>query len=351
MEYSDIFLILTGSAGLLHGFLFAVYLLFLKKKKSLTNNLLGLVLIFMGFRIGKSILLYFKHDLEPFLICIGLAFILLIGPFLRWYFKGMTNANFKLTKIHISEIIPFAIVFGLSFLIAKYWFDDENKMAIIIFGSILIFSYLHLLAYIFLCYRTLRIAKRTFHKNSYTKSQKSIFNWLNLLVISSFIIWISYFLNIIENTVPYIIGPILYSLVVYFLTFKAFQLNITDNSGDAFNTNDDIVLFEKISKLIIEEEKYLDTDISLAYLSKLVGATTQKTSEVINEYSNGNYNDFINFHRVQKAKEFLKSLEGEKLTIASVAFDVGFNSLSSFNAAFKKFEGVTPSIYKKNNTL
>ncbi|CAL2084875.1 helix-turn-helix domain-containing protein [Tenacibaculum sp. 190524A05c] len=351
MNYSDIFLIILSSAGLLHGVLFAFYLLFFKKKKTITNTLLGFVLIFMAFRIGKSILLNFSHDLEPIFICIGLAFILLIGPFLRWYFKGMTTANFKLLKIHIPEIIPFVIVFGLSFLIAEYWLQPDNKVAIIIFGSVLIFSYLHFLVYIFLCYRILRKSKRSIDNSNYTKSQKSILNWLTLLIVSSLVIWVSYFLNIIENSVPYIIGPILYSIVIYFLTFKAFQLNITEVSGSAFKKNDDHALFERISNLVIKEELYLESDISLAKLSKLIGVTAQKTSEVINEYSIGNFNDFINYNRVQKAKEILSSEQGQNYTIASVAFDVGFNSLSSFNASFKKFEGITPSIFKKNSVL
>lgn len=81
MNFLDILLIILSSAGLLHGVLFAIYLFFFKKKKTLANLLLGLILIFMAFRVGKSVLLYFGNYLEPTLIFAGLAFILLIGPF------------------------------------------------------------------------------------------------------------------------------------------------------------------------------------------------------------------------------------------------------------------------------
>ena len=43
----------------------------------------------------------------------------------------------------------------------------------------------------------------------------------------------------------------------------------------------------------------------------------------------------------------LSDVENEKFKIASIAYDTGFSSLSSFNSAFKKFEGKTPSSIRK----
>jgi len=51
---------------------------------------------------------------------------------------------------------------------------------------------------------------------------------------------------------------------------------------------------------------------------------------------------------MQDAKTLLVNTESEKFTISSIAFDSGFNSLSSFNSAFKKFEGITPSMFRKS---
>jgi AraC-like DNA-binding protein len=79
----------------------------------------------------------------------------------------------------------------------------------------------------------------------------------------------------------------------------------------------------------------------------LIGQSTQKTSSVINQYAKRNFNDFINYYRIQDAKKMLSSTESKKFTISSIAFDTGFSSLSSFNSAFKKFEGKTPSSYRK----
>jgi len=48
---------------------------------------------------------------------------------------------------------------------------------------------------------------------------------------------------------------------------------------------------------------------------------------------------------MQDAKTLLVNTESEKFTISSIAFDSGFNSLSSFNSAFKKFEGINNTFY------
>ncbi len=347
MNFLEILLIIVSSAGLLHGVLFAFYLCFFKKKKTVTSLLLGLILIFMAFRIGKSVMMNFGDDLEPVFIFVGLATMLFIGPLLRWYVLGMTRPDFKLPKKYIAELIPFLFIFVSSLFITKEWFEDNNKMAIILFSSVLIFIYLHFAFYIFLSWITVRNVKKNYQKEIQTKSQKAILAWLYLLIIGFVIIWISYALNILDDEVPYIIGPIMYSFAIYFLSYKAFQLKATEIDGEAFKENDNTALFDEISKLIIDEKLYLEPDLSLTKLGKLIGQSTQKTSSVINQYAKRNFNDFINYYRIQDAKNMLSNTESEKFTISSIAYDTGFSSLSSFNSAFKKFEGITPSSYRK----
>jgi hypothetical protein len=244
LSFLDILLIIVSSAGLLHGVLFAFFLFFFKKKKTLTNLLLGLILIFMAFRIGKSVMMNFGDNLEPTFIFAGLALLLLIGPFLRWYILGMTRPNFKLPKNHLAEIIPFSLVFLMSLFINKELFEN-NKVVLLILGSVLLLIYFHFAFYILISWRILKNVKKNYMKEAQSKSQKSIFEWLYFLIIGFVIIWFSYFLNILDDEVPYVIGPIVYSLAVYFLSYKAFQLKATEIDGEVFKENDNTVLFEK----------------------------------------------------------------------------------------------------------
>ncbi len=350
MRFVDILLIILSSAGLLHGILFAFYLCFIKKKLKVSNLLLAGMLLFMAFRIGKSVLLNFGNDLEPTFIFIGLAFLLLIGPLLKEYVIVMTRVNYKIPHYFYLEFIPFLVVFIMSFFITKNWFESSNtnKEVIILFGSTLIFIYLHFAFYIYIARRIFKKVKKKYQEKSTTKSIKSIFAWLYILLIGFSLIWISYILNIIEDTVPYIVGPIVYSIIIYFLSYKAYVLKVTDLDGDVFKENDDTSLFKRISDLVINDTLYLEPDISLARLSKLLGTSPQKVSKTINQYAHQNFNDFINYYRIQEAKQQLVDDTKKNFTISSIAFDTGFSSLSSFNSAFKKFEAMTPSAYRKS---
>ncbi|MEC3908117.1 helix-turn-helix domain-containing protein [Tamlana sp. 2201CG12-4] len=346
MRFLDIVLIIISSAGLLHGVLFALYLIVFKKKKGLSSLLLGLILIFMAFRIGKSVMLNFGDGLEPVFIFIGLAFLLIIGPLLRWYVLSMTRPDFKLPRYYLLELAPFILFFMASLFVTKDWYSN-SKWVIIIFSSGLIFIYLHFATYIAMAWRIFRLAKKKHQKAPMTKSQKAVFNWLKPLLIGFVVIWWSYVLNILDEAVPYVIGPIMYSLVIYYLSYKAFQLKATDMDGHVFKPNNDHQLFEALSKLMVDNKLYLEPDLSLTKLSKMLGKSTQQISLVINQCAQRNFNDYINYYRIQDAKALLSDPENEKYTISSIAFDMGFSSLSSFNTAFKKFEGTTPSAYRK----
>ncbi|MBQ4819482.1 helix-turn-helix domain-containing protein [Aquimarina sp. MMG016] len=302
----------------------------------------------MGLRIGKSVMLNFGNDLEPLFIFVGLSFMLAIGPLLKWYVVGMTKVNFRLPRYYFLELVPFCILFLMSLFVTKNWFESNDKEVIIVFAGFLIFIYLHFVFYIFLAGRIVKKIKKIYPKSSQTKSQSTVLSWLQLLIIGFILIWISYFLNIIDNAVPYITGPMMYSVVIYFLSFKAFQLKITEIDGNVFKKNENTELFHQLVQRIVGDKLYLDANVSLSSLSKLIHKSTQKTSEIINQNAKQNFNDFINHFRIKEAKKML--LGNKNHTISAIAFDAGFNSLSSFNSAFKKFEGTTPSLYR-NNTL
>ena len=69
-------------------------------------------------------------------------------------------------------------------------------------------------------------------------------------------------------------------------------------------------------------------------------------SQVINAHTGLNFYDFISQYRIEEAKKILSEPFTNK-TVLEVLYEVGFNSKSSFNTAFKKFTGVTPTHYKK----
>jgi YesN/AraC family two-component response regulator len=140
---------------------------------------------------------------------------------------------------------------------------------------------------------------------------------------------------------------------VYTITFLAisrrYLQNINTVKYQTINVTDEEVddVFRSVETLMQQGRLYLEPDISLANLSKQLKISAQKLSFVINTRAGSNFNEYINKFRVKNAIEILKNPGSKDLTIASIGYDSGFNSLSSFNVAFKKFTGVTPSEYRK----
>jgi len=95
------------------------------------------------------------------------------------------------------------------------------------------------------------------------------------------------------------------------------------------------------------EEPYLESELYLAALTDKVYVSTHKLSQVINEYLNKNFFDFVNEYRIERVKEFLSNPEYNQLKIVSLAYDSGFSSKSTFYNTFKKSEGITPAEYRK----
>jgi AraC-like DNA-binding protein len=65
-------------------------------------------------------------------------------------------------------------------------------------------------------------------------------------------------------------------------------------------------------------------------------------SKMINQGFNLNFNDFINYYRIEAVKEKIKNGEQKTQTLLGIAYDCGFNSKATFNRAFKKATNQSP---------
>jgi AraC-like DNA-binding protein len=120
--------------------------------------------------------------------------------------------------------------------------------------------------------------------------------------------------------------------------------NYTDSQLELFK-----VLKDKLVLYMEEEKPYLDQDLSILKLAKDLGTNTKYLSHVINTEFNQNFINYINEFRISDVKE--KLLAGNlNLTIEAIAQNAGFKSKSSFNAAFKKSTGSTPSNFMQKNS-
>jgi len=91
------------------------------------------------------------------------------------------------------------------------------------------------------------------------------------------------------------------------------------------------------------EKPYLQPDLTIQKLSQMVSIPHHYLSQVINTRFNKIFFDFINDYRIEEAvRKLANPVECQK-SIPQIAKEVGFNSQSAFNRAFKKNTQKTPS--------
>jgi AraC-like DNA-binding protein len=107
----------------------------------------------------------------------------------------------------------------------------------------------------------------------------------------------------------------------------------------------------RLSQYMESEKPYLDPNITLINLSRKVLIPHRSLSEIINNTLGQNYYDFINTYRIKESQRLLSDTATQRKTILEILYEVGFNTKSSFNQAFKKHTGTTPTEYKRQRLM
>lgn len=102
-----------------------------------------------------------------------------------------------------------------------------------------------------------------------------------------------------------------------------------------------------ISVVLETEKPFLKSNFTIENLSSRLNISRTYISQVINEKFNMNFNNLINEYRVKEVIRLMNEDSTKTFTLEAIGLSVGFGSKSSFNAAFKKYTGTTPSVFLK----
>lgn len=108
-------------------------------------------------------------------------------------------------------------------------------------------------------------------------------------------------------------------------------------------TERDLRLAENVKRALKEEKVYREMELSREGLAKKLAVTENQLSRVINKCFSRNFSTLINSCRIEEARERLVK---ESTPVTTIAFEVGFNSIPSFNRVFKQMTGSSPSEYR-----
>jgi AraC-like DNA-binding protein len=324
--------------GVLQSLLLGLY--FLSNARHDKSNLfLGLGLVLIGVRAAKSTLFIFGADVSEIVFNVGFAAHAAIGPALLLYVRSLRKDK-TWTASSIFHFIPSTaiIIFSLQLTLDNFWYMGG-------YGTLLYYTILYIGLYTLEFY--------VGYKHCVLKTRGSV-SWIIVLLGTVSFFQLAYFSNYILSITPYTTAPVFYSVALYFITFAVLRNKVEINAepkGKYQNLRITDELLNDFKGRILStmetQRPYLDTNFTLQKLSALTEIPQHQLSHTFSAAFNQNFTNFINSYRIEESKRILCDPSKEYLSIAGVAYECGFNSLSSFNVSFKKNNGVTPSVFKK----
>lgn len=283
----------------------------------------------------------------------------LIGPLLFLYIKSISTKDFRFTPKHLLHLLPFLSVLIIDLINRRNFpLSPYNRIHYLIYCVEISVILAQFLVYLIVSLNFARKLLKQDIPGKLSKDNPDPFYIRNIVFIISFI-WIIYTLYCIQTYFRLylptrVIEAIYYSFLSYLILYfelRGQRITSANNyatryKSSALMAEDAIKYKEMILGYVGKNASYKDHDITLGKFSKSISLTPHVVSQVINEQLSCNFNDFINSYRVEEAKKMLSDPKMKNITVASIAYDCGFNTLSAFNTAFKKFAGLTPSQFR-----
>ncbi len=355
----NIWVIICGAIIVL-GF-FASFILWIRKENKVSNRLLSLLLLCFSLwmiHTFYSVTGIFGQNPDFYFRPIYYSFA--FGPLIYLYVRSITNGEFRLKPIHIIHFIPVIIQAGLYFFLFIQDYEYRNW-----YWQTIHFPYTYRIefdgTFVSLAIYTvvslfLITSYQKWVKEHFSEASKIILNWLKIILSLFLVLCFVWLIEVILRdiyTKYYDYTIMVMGLLTLILAYIG--VSQTNMSHIHFEKEEKQVvkkievqadLLEMIKERMTLHKDYLNPSLTLSEFAGLCKIPSRKVSEQINHGLNATFHDFVNKYRVEEVKEKLTSVDRERFTLESIAYDCGFNSKATFNRIFKKYTGVSPSNYR-----
>jgi AraC-like DNA-binding protein len=169
------------------------------------------------------------------------------------------------------------------------------------------------------------------------------------VVAGLWLIWIAYFSS---GYTSYIVGALSFSLVLYLCLIVAWgwrygQPPVESYQNKRIDTPAAISELQALAELMSTERLFLDPMLNLSRLSRRLGIPQARLSQLLNDNNGTTFKQYLTGLRLAQAQHLL--VQTPHLPLENIAEAAGFQSMSTFYAAFKKHNGCTPSVYRQQN--
>ena len=346
-----------------------IFLITHPKGNRRNNILLGTIFLLMAWNMGDLTLQVYGIVLKWNLTHIDDGFLLLYGPLFYLYARGVIFKDFRLSGATLLHLTPYLLLTAslLSFGnlmpgTTEEFLAIELPWQYYMIGALI---YTHFFVYLGLTYLTLWKYRRII-KNEYSQIDQINLDWLSFSLNSfgllTIVSLIHNFIAPAKNVYVFMVTLVLLLLFIFYFVnrvilkalrqpeiFAGIGQNETARyQGSSLTAGQVEEYRQKLLTLLRTDKPFLNPQVSLSDLSEKLSISSKNLSQVINQRFGKNFFDFINSYRIQEVQQILKDSRDDKMTILEAMYEAGFNSKSSFNTAFKKETGQTPSEFRKN---
>ncbi len=347
------------------------FLILLGKKKKAISDVVLLVWQMLLFSNVFTFYLIIRNTAPDLLVNFLDSSPFLHGPLIWFYTAAATGIYKKPLLWNLTHFLPFMCVFIFYFLpVPDQWYR-LTLVWIVILKFVLPFIYILL---------SLRIIKRfrMILPNIYSTVNSMDLKWLSSILFGGIALILIGAVTMLMDRFTLVKIPqyggmylnIIYSACIILLGYFGFRhtsiflpsnlqfdhpgIEKSGQGGRVINIpsrtkNDDLAAldYRSLLELVESSRPYADPNLTLSALANQMGVSENRLSHIINSRSGRNFFEFINGFRIEMVISRMKNGEHMKSTLLGLAYDSGFNSKASFNRAFKKFTGITPSEYLK----
>jgi AraC-like DNA-binding protein len=296
---------------------------------------------------------------------------LLLPPLFYFYVVTLINGKLPNKPTAISALLP--ALFCTAWFIAQLSLAPAQQKDVTHEFMPTAYSLLFLLLaigqlvlYSSLIYQSVSVYVRK-AKNNFSDLKDVDLQWLNTLIFGVGIIALFWVLSVVINH-PYwtAISLALPPLVLMFLGLRALKQAPLRRDAYAATGTDSAdseptplkyaksglshermkELADQLVSFMHQDKEFLEGDLTLNQLSSRIGVPQHQLSQVLNQHLGSSFFEYINRLRVQEAQRCLADSAFHGQTLLDIGLAAGFNSKAAFNAAFKRYSGLTPTEFR-----
>ena len=241
---------------------------------------------------------------------------------------------------------------------------------VMIYGEFRLNVYVHLLEKYYTTKNAIAMSKvRGIHTMSILVA--SLFLFMAIIPLSdvSNLLWFLGIILIIEMImVTLIISYVMrieYSAEdLYYMMDEGNNDNVVVNKGNSAVhipvINDDVIntvratepispLIDRIDAAMVNDNLFLQSDLSIVMLAEQVGTNRTYVSKAIKDAKGCNFSDYVNRFRLDYAIKLMQRLPKDQIVIQNIATQCGCGSIQTFYRYFKIFYNETPTQWIERN--